>query len=477
MKEELSLNTALKQQQRLTPMHLQFVKMLEMTAPEVEEAVRQAVDEMPALEVDDNSSDDESTSHDIDAAKDPQPWYRYHDIADNSRNEYDPLASAPDHDETLMESLQRQLAMTTAADGERTLATYIIGNLDSNGYITRDLDSIAADIASRTTMNPGYDDMESAWRLVRSLDPAGVAAADLRDCLSLQLKRLIASLPASDVPRPLQVASDIVNQWFDIYSQRHFDRLKAAMDIDDATLEAADAVIRRLNPKPGASFPTGNSSTGGAARTVVPDYAVDIDGDEITLRSLARIPALAVEKTFREDTPIDKGREISDTTLFIKRKRDEALGFIKLVNMRRDTLWLVMQAIVKIQRDYLLTGDEASIRPMILKDIEKMTGLGLSVISRAASGKYLATPHGMVAVKSLFNERPNADSDVSSAAITSALKALIDNEDKKHPYSDDALTSKLAAQGYDIARRTVAKYRERLGIPVARLRKSLKPHN
>ncbi|MCM1449451.1 MAG: RNA polymerase factor sigma-54 [Clostridiales bacterium] len=473
MKDTLKLENSLKQQQRLTPMQVKYVRMLEMTAPEIEEEVRRAVDDMPALEAkdpDDTGHPDEtSTDTAVAAYHDDTPYYNRRAYNRSSDDEYyDAVAAAPERSETLIEALARQMSLLDMEDADRVIATHIIGNLDDNGYITRDLQSIADDVATTSGILVDTDRVGKVWQQVRRLDPAGVGAVDLRDCLVLQLKRL----PRNDTNN---LATEIVSHYFDLFSKKHFTQLLAALDIDEDALKRAMAVIARLNPKPGGAYASGRAGDD-TPRHVVPDFAIEIDEDRLTLRMLNRIPELSIERTFTDDTPISDGTPRSRrdaVNMFIKSKRDEAQGFIKVLSMRQETLYRVMQAIVKIQRDFFLTGDEAMIRPMVLRDIKELTGYGLSVISRATAGKYVTTPHGTYPLRLLFNERPKDTSDISVHQILAALRELIEHEDSEKPLSDELLTSHLSQQGFDVARRTVAKYRERLGFPVARLRRKI----
>ncbi|MDE5608342.1 MAG: RNA polymerase factor sigma-54 [Muribaculaceae bacterium] len=467
MKENLSLNTTLRQQQRLTPLQVKYVRMLEMNAPEIEDEVRRAVDEMPALEAKDEDAPISPESNADSAQDDQTPYYRY---AVNNRSASDPyydvVASAGDHQQTLLETLAEQIGVSDLDDRQRRIALQIIGNLDDNGYITRDLQSIALDVNMADGLDVTPAEVNEVWQKIRTFDPAGVGAVDLRDCLALQLKRMTPTEAVDD-------AAEIVNHYFDLFSRKQFDRLRAAADLDRERLRNAMDVIRRLNPKPGAAFASGAPGDD-SARHVVPDFAVEADGDRLILTSLSRIPDLGIEKSFEADTPITPRAAREGAKMFIRTKRNEAQEFIRIIRMRQETLYRVMQAILKIQRDFFLTGDERDIRPMILKDVAALTGYDLSVISRATTDKYVATSHGIYPLKMLFNERPREDSDASSVQIQHALRDLIDAEDKSAPLSDEALTAALAARGFDIARRTVAKYRERLGLPVARLRKEMK---
>lgn len=467
MKEQLSLDTSFRQQQRLTPLQVQFVRMLEMNTPEIEETVRRALDEMPALEVKEGSEDEEPVlTTSIEHSSEDLPGYRYriyNHSADDST--FDPVSIAGDHPETLMEVLASQVGVSDLDSTGRHIAAQIIGNIDDNGYITRDLESIALDVADAYGCDVTADDVDAVWQKIRHMDPPGVGAVDLRDCLLLQLRVLRPSQAVDD-------ATEMVSHYFDIFSKKQYERLRSAMGIDETRLRDAIDVIRHLNPKPGAAYASGAPSDD-TPRHVVPDFAVEVDGDRLVLSSLNHLPELQIEKTFDADTPISSRSVRDDVNLFIRSKRNEAQEFIRILSMRQETLYRVMQAIVKIQREFFLTGDETLIKPMILKDISNLTGYGLSVISRATSGKYVATTHGIYPLKMLFNERPKDDSNISSHRIQSAIKQLIEKEDKRSPLSDDAITSRLVEQGFNIARRTVAKYRERLGFPVARLRKEI----
>ena len=466
MKEALSLNNTLRQQQRLTPLQVKYVRMLEMNAPEIEEEVRRAVDEMPALEVKDDEPQASESASDV-SADDTLPYYRF---TFNNRSAgdtyYDAAASAGDHPQTLLEALAEQIGVSELDDRQRRIALQIIGNLDDNGYITRDLQSIALDVNTADGLNVTPSEVNEVWQKIRTFDPAGVGAVDLRDCLALQLKRLSPSQAVDD-------ASDIVNHYFDIFSRKQFDRLRASAGLDTERLRNAMEVIRRLNPKPGAAYASGAPGDD-SARHVAPDFAVEADGDRLILSSLSRIPELGIEQSFEADTPITPRAAREGAKMFIRSKRNEAQEFIRIIRMRQETLFRVMQAIIKIQRDFFMTGDERDIHPMILKDVAELTGYDLSVISRATADKYVATSHGVYPLKMLFNERPREDSDASSMQIQIALRDLIESEDKGAPLSDEALTAALAERGFDIARRTVAKYRERMGLPVARLRKEMK---
>jgi RNA polymerase sigma-54 factor len=482
MEESLRLSTEQRLQQRLTPLQVQFVKMLEMTGPEVEDEVQRVLDENPALERCDNDERDNNLTEDStevfnESAEEIQlADYRDEDEIPPYRLEarnysaddksYEPVAV--DSSDTLIESLNAQLMEYDLDDTELAIAQYIIGNLDDNGYMTRDLTAICDDLAFNAGIDVPLSLIKNMFEIVRGLEPAGVAAIDLRDCLLLQLKR-------KERNNLNDIATDIITNYFDLFSKRHYDRLCNSLNISSEKLREVVSVITSLNPKPGSILTGGVSDS---TRHIIPDFSIEVDDDNgnITLTLLNRIPELQIEETFSEkacEIPQNATRSQREAAAFIKQKRDEASGFIKILKMRQETLYRVMKAIVKIQHEFFLTDDESKIKPMILKDISAITGQDLSVISRATTGKYVMTQRGIYPLKLFFNERPTDDDDTSSHEILAALKDIIANENKRKPLSDEAITNALGEQGYNIARRTVTKYRERLGLPVARLRKEL----
>ena len=482
MEESLQLSTEQRLQQRLTPLQVQFVKMLEMTGPEVEDEVQRVLDENPALERCDNDERDNNLTEDStevfnESAEEIQlADYRDEDEIPSYRLEarnysaddkyYEPVAV--DSSDTLIESLNAQLMEYDLDDTELAIAQYIIGNLDDNGYMTRDLTAICDDLAFNAGIDVPLSLIKNMFEIVRGLEPAGVAAIDLRDCLLLQLKR-------KERNNLNDIATDIIDNYFDLFSRKHYDRLCSCLNISTEELKEVKTIITSLNPKPGSILTGGVSDS---TRHIIPDFSIEVDDDNgnITLTLLNRIPELQIEETFSEkacEIPQNATRSQREAAAFIKQKRDEASGFIKILKMRQETLYRVMKAIVKIQHEFFLTDDESKIKPMILKDISAITGQDLSVISRATTGKYVMTQRGIYPLKLFFNERPTDDDDTSSHEILAALKDIIANENKRRPLSDEAITNALGEQGYNIARRTVTKYRERLGLPVARLRKEL----
>lgn len=477
MKPTLQQQQELKQLQRLTPMQVQFVRMLEMTGPELEGEVNRALDEMPALEIAENQGvtpDNDGfneTAEQVQLADygndDDIPSYML-DARNRSVNDsyYTPVAV---NDElTLAEDLSRQLSELPLSPRQLTIANYIIGNLDSNGYLKRTPEAIADDITFTESVETEAAEVSEVIDIIRTLDPAGVGAVDLRDCLLLQLNR---RQPTVEVI----TAREIITHYFDLFSKKHFDRLADLLGIDTERLTAAVDIISRLNPKPGNQL--NDSAIEHSGRQIVPELQVEIDSDNnLTVSLLNNIPDLALSRSFSLDTPMSATltpRQRTDAATFIRTRRDEAQAFIKTLQMRQSTLLNVMTAIASLQRDFFLTGDETRLHPMILKDVAAVTGYDLSVISRATASKYVLAPSGIYPLKFFFNERPKADDDVTSHQIIDAIKTIISQEDKRSPLPDETIATMLSEKGFNIARRTVAKYRERLGLPVARLRKTI----
>lgn len=475
-KDSLRLQQQQKLHQSLSPLQVQFVRALEMTGPEMEEEVRRELDENPALEEAPEHQNEELPAQDEfkESAEELQmadyrseddiPSYR---LGISNRSADDPYyePEAVDGGNSLMEHIISQLAQMHLSADDMVIARLIAGNIDDNGYMTRSLQSITDDAAIQWGIDTTYERVKEIWRMIRRCDPSGVGAVDLRDCLLLQLDMKPAG-------KSRDVAREMLTHYFDLFSRMRFRELRRAIKASSDTFDEALALIRTLNPKPGTVV-TGNTfADDDRTAHITPDFIVENEGGNLTLLMPSHIPHLQVEQTFvnAEVELRPRTRRDEEAAAFVRSKRAEAENFIRVVSMRRETLLRVMTAIMKLQRDFFLTDDELQLRPMILRDVSAATGLDISVVSRATSGKYVATGKGIYPLKFFFNERPKDDSDTSSLEITDALTRLISSEDKNAPMSDEALTAALRKQGYDIARRTVAKYRERAGIPVARLR-------
>lgn len=454
------LDQVQRQSLRLSPLQLRFSRILEMSAPELEEEVTAAVDENPALEV--TSAPEEPVAF----LPPPAPVRSAASYSpDDEKWEPQQAAEAP----TLAEYLEAQLAEHSLDSRDRDIAHVIIGNIDDNGYLTRSPALIATDmmVAGADVDTP---DVERVLAIVRSLDPPGVGAGDLRECLLLQLHR---RLTPSSLPE-LRHAADILEHHYDKLSRMQLQPLARATGLSDSDLKAAIAALRTLNPKPGASVrPPG---AGEAANTIIPDFIVERGDDRrLTVTVPSRLPGLALSESFDlADSPSLSPRQ-REAARMAAPYRDEALTLIRALEMRHTTMLRVMQAIVRLQADFFATDDPATLRPMLLKDVAAVTGYDLSTVSRATSGKYVATDGGTFPLRMFFNDRAveSPDSDATAREVMTALRTIIDSEDSRHPLSDDAIAERLAAAGLPVARRTVTKYRERLSIPTSRLRRRL----
>lgn len=459
-------------QQRLNIQNVALGRLLEMNMVQFEDEVRRELDDNPALELKNGETDKETddfneTPEQLQLADyadaDDIPYYKLEALNHEAGGTaFDPASVMPDDSDSVLDILLRRLSNETELQpDELNVARYIIGNLDSNGYLTRSLEDIADDMAINEGIEVSRNKLIKAFEAVRALEPAGIGAIDLRDCLLLQLDRLE---PTPEVLTAILIIKDN----FELFAKKHYDRLGNAVGASASDLERALRLIQSLNPKPAASL----AGTPDSSPHIIPDFILDYDAttELFTVSLSGRQPDLGIEESFSATHQAGE-RGSSEADAFIKKKRDEATSFIKLAEMRGATLLAIAKTIVSKQSAFFASGDPAEIRPMILKDISAVTGLDISIISRAVAGKYILAPHGVYPLKYLFNERSSASSDTSSLEILEAIKKLINNEDKSSPLTDQELTEKLQASGYDIARRTVAKYRERLGYPVGRLRK------
>ena len=483
MQEKLNLSQQQKLQQRLSPLQVQFVRILEMNRLEVEDEVRQELEENPALEAAD-TSDFESLTEDgegkfSESAEDMQlADYRDEDDIPSYRLNISNSSAADDIPEavviaenSLIDYLTGQISERELNDVDRLIAQYIIGNIDDNGYLQRTVEAITDDIIFQTGLDVSAGNVENILQMVRDLDPAGVGATDLRDCLLLQLERR----GANEVNL---LAYKVIDEYFEEFSKKHYEKITSSLGVSQEMMKRVLQEIVSLNPKPGSTI-TGVSDDS-HSQQIIPDFNVDIDGDNLQLTLLNNLPELQIEESFSSmyddmvaRRPVNRNEEEAAT--FVKQKYESASGFIKILRQRQETLFNTMRSILIRQKDFFLSGDEAKLRPMVLKDIADMTGFDISVISRATSNKYVMTQWGVFPLKFFFNEGLQHESgeEVSSREIQTILKKVIAGENKKKPYSDEQLCSILKQNGYEIARRTVAKYREKLSIPVARLRKEI----
>lgn len=478
-------------QQKLSPQQIQLMKLLQVPTLLLEERIKEEIEDNPALEMGENDevendplAEDEQvgSQDDVNDEDDGSPFDDYSDeddIAEYKLKE-DHVPELPGSgniphpaSNSLHELLSEQLRLLNLGEIEAKVAEQIIGSIDDDGYLRRDTNSILDDLAFKQNIVVEHDEVEALIIKIQHFDPAGIAARDVQECLLLQLRRksLLSSQPA------VKHALRIVEFHFDEFTKRHFEKIAKSLDINEDQLKEAITEIRRLNPRPGGLVVAVNK----AEHYIVPDFLVyNNNGEpELTLNQ-RNAPDLRISDDYRSMLrDYEKGSKTDnrqkEAVVFIRQKIDAAKWFIDAIKQRQQTLLVTMQAIINHQRNFFLTGDETAMRPMILKDIAEKTGLDISTISRVANSKFVQTEFGSFRLKYFFSESLSTESgeEVSTLEVKNILQQLIDNEDKRNPHSDDTLTELLKNKGYNIARRTVAKYRELLNVPVARLRKEL----
>jgi len=476
-----------KLQQKLSPAQIQVIKMLEVPTLELEERIRQELEENPALEegadVDSNSDDFEEEYSNDDGGNnddfDPDEYMMDDDIPDyklkaNNTSKDDKREEIPfSAGMTFHENLIDQLGLLDLSEHEHALAEYVIGNIDDEGYLRRTAESMVDDIVFQTGINTTDDEMQHIIEIVRQFDPAGVGAATLQECLILQLERKKQTLE-------VQLATKIINQYFEEFTKKHYDKIIRGLNIDDDQLKKIIAEITRLNPKPGNAW--GGNILEKSMATIVPDFILETEGRQLIVHlNNSNVPELRVNSTYNDmfqdyaSNKKNQSREMKDAVMFVKQKIDAARWFIDAIKQRQQTLLTTMTAIVQFQKEFFIEGDDTFLKPMILKDIADITGYDISTVSRVSNSKYIQTEFGVYSVKYFFSESMTNDSgeEVSTREIKKILQDCISSENKKKPLNDDALADVLKEKGYLIARRTIAKYREQLNIPVARLRKEI----
>jgi RNA polymerase sigma-54 factor len=479
------LNQSLQQrlQQKLSPQQIQVIKLLEVPTLELEERIRQEMEENPALEEgpDDLTTEeyeqeqdgmDEGSNEEIDLEEymldDDIPDYKLqaNNTSKDDRKEDIPFSVGM----TFHEYLSDQLGQCTLSDRQQMLAEYIIGNIDDEGYLRRDIEAMVDDIVFQAGLEVTDQEMFDLVRVIQDFEPAGVCARNLQECLTLQIDR-------REKTESQKIASKIIHSMFEEFTKKHYERIIKKLDITEELFKKAVSEITKLNPKPGNSW---GSLLERNMQQVVPDFIIETDSNHPNVSLNSRnIPELKVSSTYQEmfkeysSNKQNRSREMKDAVLFVKQKLDSAKWFIDAIKQRQNTLLITMNAIVDFQKEFFLEGDETLLKPMILKDIAEITGLDISTISRVSNSKYVQTEFGVYPVKYFFSESMQTDSgeEVSSREIKSILQTCIESEDKRKPITDEQLAEILKGKGYIIARRTVAKYREQLDIPVARLRK------
>ena len=491
-KQELSQKLS----QKLSPQQIQLMKLVQLPTLAFEQRILEELEENPALE--DISNQDDDYLDNLDTSSNDDENYEYEDydgnsidtsdiniddyLTDDSIPQYKTSTNnySDDDDDyeapfvqsvSFNEHLSQQLHSYKLTDEQLILADFIIGNLDESGYLRRELSSIVDDIAFSAGVYTEEKELEKVLlKYVQKLEPNGVGARDLKECLLIQLNEKTQNFS-------VELAIQILEDYFEAFVKKHYEKIQSKLNINEEELKFAIKEIEKLNPKPGKSFADSSKTN----EHIIPDFIIrNIDGElELSLNG-KNAPELKISKSYTElletykDTE-SKSKELKDAALFIKQKLDSAKWFIDAVKQRQNTLYHTMFAIMEYQKDYFLSGEEEDLKPMILKDISEKIGMDISTVSRVANSKYVNTPFGSMLIKNLFSESLTNDEgeEVSTKEIKKILIEVILNEDKKKPLTDDKLVLLLKEKGYNIARRTIAKYREQLNIPVARLRKEI----
>ena len=462
-------------QQKLSPQQIQMIKLLELPAVQLEQRIKQEIEDNIVLEEEDRAAEDEEQPQQISVdeylREDDTPSYKSRINNYSKDDKQRPVFLTEGR--SLQEYLIEQLGFRNLSEREMKLAVYLVGSIDEDGYLRRDLESVADDIAFTVGVETTAAELERLLNVIHELEPAGIGARDLRECLLLQM----AQMPINT--RPRRLARKILTNYFDEFVKKHYEKLMARLQISEDDFRDAIAEIRHLSPKPGNLYAEGGTDT---TPYIIPDFILDYQDGRFTLSlNSYNVPEVRVNRRYMEmiremvgsDGRVrDKDKEAIQ---FVKSKIDSAKWFISAIKQRHDTLMRTMQTILDYQEEYFKDGDKSKLRPMILKDIADRTGLDVSTISRVVNSKYVQTQFGIILLKSLFSEAMQTDSgeEVSSYEIKNILQQCIDEEDKRRPLTDETLMDILNSKGYRIARRTVAKYREMLGIPVARLRKQI----
>lgn len=478
--------------QKLSPQQIQFIKLLQIPTVMLDSRIKEELEENPALEdgslssaeeIPEYSLDDEHSNDTKEESNEQQDEFNIDDyLQDDDQDDGYKMMSDNDSDDeekkempiavssSFHEMLQAQLSLCVMGDHEFMVAQQILGSLDDDGYLRRPIIALVDDLAFSQNIFTNEAEIEHLLEIIQSFDPEGVGARDLQECLLLQLKR------KNQNSIPIKAATTIVRDYLEEFTKKHYDKLERSLGINSVDLKAAINEILKLNPKPGNSFADNSKQL-----QVIPDFIIN-KNDQYLLLTLnsKNAPELRVSRSYQEmfqtyDKSVQKDKKMKEAVQFVKQKLDSAKWFIDAIKQRQQTLIKTMNAIMNFQYDYFLTGDERKLRPMILKDIADQVQMDISTVSRVANSKYVQTEFGTFLLKSFFSEGIQTESgeEVSNREVKKILEECIGREDKRHPLADEKLAEILKENGYNIARRTVAKYREQLNIPVARLRKEL----
>ena len=463
-------------QQKLSPQQIQMIKLLELPTVQLEQRIKQEIEDNIVLEEEERPAEEteeqpQQISVDEYLRDDDTPSYKSRINNFSKDDKQRPVYLTEGR--SLHEYLIEQLGYRNLSERDRKLAAYLVGSIDEDGYLRRDLESVADDIAFTVGIETTADELERLLNLIHELEPAGVGARNLQECLLLQMAQKKLDTRARRLARKILVS------YFDEFVKKHYEKLMSRLQVSESDFREAIAEIRRLSPKPGNLYAEGGTDT---TPYIIPDFLLDYQDGRFSLSlNSYNVPEVRINHRYME---MIRDMVASDGTVkerdkealqFVKNKIDSAKWFISAIKQRHDTLMRTMQTILDYQTEYFRDGDQSKLRPMILKDIADRTGLDVSTISRVVNSKYVQTQFGIILLKSLFSEAMQTESgeEVSSYEIKNILRRCIDEEEKRHPLTDETLMDILNAKGYRIARRTVAKYREMLGIPVARLRKQI----
>ncbi len=493
----MSLSQSLQQKllQKLSPQQIQLMKLLQVPTANLEERLKEELEENPALEVGEDGHDDFEDTDDFKSDNDEDydsevsaDEYDNIDLSEYVSDGDDEVGdyklrdeNYPEMDEgkvipirvetSFHEMLLNQLGLIELDERTQKIAEQIVGSIDDDGYLRREISSISDDLAFRQNILSSEVEIEALIKKIQQFDPPGICARDLKECLILQLKRKLKE------GKEVEIAMQVLEKYFDEFTKKHYEKIQRGLGLTDEQLKAVINQIIRLNPKPGGNIGEGNK----AESYVIPDFFIFNNNGilELTLNS-KNAPDLRISEGYRDmlkdyEKGTKKDKRQKEAVLFIKQKIDSAKWFIDMIKQRQQTLIGTMSSIMNYQKEFFLTGDETTLKPMILKDIAEMTGLDISTVSRVANSKFVQTEFGTYRLKFFFSESLSTDSgeEVSTREVKKILSNLIEAEDKRKPLSDEQLTDMLQEKGYNIARRTVAKYREQLTLPVARLRKQL----
>ena len=484
--------------QKLTQQQMLVVHLLEMPLTELEQSVNAELDDNPALESGDadepadtagNATADDGADEDFDTAKEreerasalddalagigmddemPEPTATWGDGGQGA--DYEEMAYGDRV--SFYDKLKEQMVDVELSPRQREVMEYLIGSLDGDGLLRKDTGTLCDELAVYHNIDVSEDEVKAVLRMLQAFDPPGVGARDLRECLMLQVRRR----PAGETRRLME---EVLTRCFDEFMNKRWDKIAAQLGLDGATAGRVHAELLRLNPKPGAAL---GETEGRSQQQITPDFIVDTadDGTVTFTLNAGRVPELYVSPSFAamvdgyRKNKASMSRRDKEALLYAKEKVDRARGFIEAIRQRQHTLYATMKAIIGIQREYFQTGDEGDLKPMILKDVAERAGLDISTVSRVSNMKYAQTRWGTFRLRHFFSDSVRTDDggEMSTRRVKAALKEIIDAEDKARPLSDDAIASMMQAKGYPVARRTIAKYREQLGIPVARLRRN-----